>query len=79
MNLKLKKNEDRSYDVYFNNGKYLGKFQLDINGDYYYMAKKALYGTYWSSYALRLIADKLDELNREISIDIDNDIIKDII
>jgi hypothetical protein len=79
MNLELEKNEDKSYNVYFNTGKYLGKFQLDVDGEYYYIVSKTTQGSYWNSYALRLIADKLDELNREISINIDNDIIKDII
>lgn len=51
-----------SYDVYYENKKHLGYFRLDIDG-YYYFEDIPNSGN-WSSYALRQIADKLDEINK---------------
>jgi hypothetical protein len=52
---------DGVYAVYFNK-KRLGAFVIQDNG-YFEFYPDDLKG-YWSSYALRLIADKLDEINK---------------
>lgn len=51
-----------TYNVYYKNQKLLGYFRLDIDG-YYYFEDIPNSGN-WSSYALRQIADKLDEINK---------------
>lgn len=51
-----------TYNVYYKNQKLLGYFRLDIDG-YYYFEDMPNSGN-WSSYALRQIADKLDEINK---------------
>ena len=48
--------------VYFNR-KVIGKFIMQDDGYYGYYTTETL--GYWSSYALRGIADALDEINRE--------------
>jgi hypothetical protein len=60
--VKLKDNSFKIYHV--PNGKYLGKASLDVDGMYYYWPCEKLSGS-WSSYSLREIADRLDELNKE--------------
>lgn len=64
-------NPSRDYDVFFKYptlntsesfGVHLGTFELDIDGYYYFWNKSENNGS-WSSYSLRLIADKLDEIN----------------
>jgi hypothetical protein len=52
---------DGVHTVYFNK-KEIGVFALENDGYYGFYPSSA---GYWSSYALRLIADKLDELNKE--------------
>ena len=51
-----------SYDVFWENRKHLCYFRLDIDG-YYYFEDVPNSGN-WTSYALRQIADKLDEINK---------------
>lgn len=46
--------------VYFNNI-HLGKIIKDVDGFYYFWTNET--GS-WSSYSLRLIADKLDQINK---------------
>ena len=50
------------YLVYFNT-KVIGKFIMQDDGYYGYYTTET--SGYWSSYALRGIADALDDLNRE--------------
>ena len=50
---------DGVHTVYFNK-KEIGVFALENDGYYGFYPSGS---GYWSSYALRLIADKLDELN----------------
>jgi len=69
MEVSLEKINEHSYKIYYNSmpgntGKYLGKFIMDVDGFYYYWPCEKLTGS-WSSYSLRGIADKLDELNKE--------------
>lgn len=48
----------------------LGTFELDADGFYHYWRNKGLDGS-WSSQSLRLIADKLDEVNKPYSDSLD--------
>jgi hypothetical protein len=48
--------------VYFNTV-HLGKIIKDVDGFYYFWIKEGSYGS-WNSYSLRLIADKLDQINK---------------
>lgn len=61
--LELRYSDEYQHAVYFE-GKKIGKFILDEAGYYGYWPEPKLTG-YWSSYAIRMIADKLDELNKE--------------
>jgi hypothetical protein len=49
-------------EIYFNQ-KYLGIVTVQEDGYFGYYSTEP--SGYWSSYALRLIADKLDEMNKE--------------
>lgn len=53
---------DGVYLVYFNKKK-LGEFIVQDDGFFGFHTSEP--SGYWSSYALRLIADKLDEINKE--------------
>ena len=53
---------DGVYVVYFNTKK-IGEFTVQDDGLFQFYPNE--HSGYWSSYALRLIADKLDELNKE--------------
>ena len=64
MKLILKK-LNHSYKISTDTGKTLGSFQLDCDGSYYYYRNEELDGAE-SSYSLRLIADKLDEVNKPL-------------
>ena len=64
MKLILKK-LNHSYKVSTDTGKALGSFQMDCDGSYYYYRNEELDGAE-SSYSLRLIADKLDEVNKPL-------------
>lgn len=61
----LNKITDNLYQVIFTeNDKFLGMFERDIDG-YFYFAENNRVSGYWSSYVLRAIADKLDEINKD--------------
>ncbi len=45
--------------------KLLGFFDMNVDGYYYFIERSNSHG-YWSSNHLRIIADKLDELNKPI-------------
>jgi len=62
--INLEKQTNTSYKVLFNT-KYLGMAEMDESGFYNFYSNDN--SGYWPSYALRLIADKLDELNKEWS------------
>lgn len=51
-----------TYNVFWENGKRLGYFRLDVDGYYYF--EELPNGGYWSAHSLRYIADKLDEINK---------------
>ena len=60
--INLKKISENLYEVYFENKSYLGQFSLDVDGDFYYWPSNKR--GCWSAWSLKLIAEKLDELNR---------------
>ena len=60
--LKLEKN-DTSYNIYFENGIFLGEFIIKEDGYYDFWPEHPSKDGYWSSYVLREIANTLDELN----------------
>ena len=53
-----------SYHFYFNNV-YLGDAEMDESGFYNFWFDKNNNNGYWTSYSLRLISEKLDELNKD--------------
>jgi hypothetical protein len=57
--------------VYWDNAKYIGDMFPDVDGFYYFWPIKE--GGSWSEYSLRLLADKLKELNKEWKEIIQND------
>ena len=54
---------DGVYIVYFNKNKKIGSFIIQDDGYYGYYPNEL--SGYWSSYALRLVADELDQINKE--------------
>jgi len=62
MEIKLEKQSDNLYDVWFN-VKYLGRFVKEVDGFFHYWEDKSLNGS-WSAYQLKAISDKLDEINK---------------
>ena len=75
MKLKLKK-LNLSYKVFTETDIYLGTFQMDCDGFYYFWKDKDLHGAE-TSYSLRLIADKLDEVNKPFQDEINKDLKQD--
>jgi hypothetical protein len=61
----LKKVNDSLYEVYFQSSTYLGQFIMEVDGDFYYWPSKK--SGCWSAWSLRLISDKLTELNSQSS------------
>jgi len=54
---------DGIYTVYFNKKKVIGSFVMQDDGYFGYYPNEI--SGYWSSHALRLVANELDELNKE--------------
>lgn len=52
-------------DFFFENGKYLGYAYREVDGYYVFQSSLSQRYGFWTSYSLRMIADKLDELNKE--------------
>lgn len=48
------------------NNKSIGEFIIDVDGYYYFWFNPEVTKGSWNSHALRLIADKQDELNTEM-------------
>lgn len=63
--IKLEK-RDNYYSVYWENNVYLGDFILENSGYYAFYHSNFNHGS-WAAYALRAIADKLDEVNKPLS------------
>lgn len=72
MQVELIETEEHVKELVINN-KSIGEFIKDVDGYYYYWPNPDLRGS-WNSNALRVIADKLDEVNKEW----DNHIIKEL-
>lgn len=49
--------------VYFENGVFLGVIVNEVHGEYVFYPE--LNGGYWQGYVLRIISDKLEEMNKE--------------
>ena len=60
----LIKIEKGVHDLLVNN-KRIGSFIIDVDGYYYFWMDPKLSGS-WNSNALRLIADKMDMLNKDM-------------
>lgn len=56
--------DHRVYHFYYVNEAFLGTAERDESGFYNFYFAEENRG-YWTAHALRLISDKLDELNRE--------------
>jgi hypothetical protein len=63
MQIDVQKIERNKYEVLINE-KLIGHFIRDVDGYLYYWPLESLSGS-WNSNALRLIANKLDEFNKE--------------
>lgn len=63
MEIRLEKVNEQAYNVFWSNGKHIGNFEIDNDGMFYFWADDYLAGS-WSSYSLRVVADKLDEINK---------------
>lgn len=61
--MRLEKISDGEYKVYFGNGRHIGEFLRKEDGFFDYWPTQE--AGYWPAYALRAIADKLDELNKD--------------
>jgi hypothetical protein len=59
------------YRVEWENGVYIGDILMKEDGFYDFWPIQ--HGGYWPSYILRVIADKLDEINKPWQDQIDND------
>ena len=70
MEINLEKVNNFVYNVIASNGKNIGKFELDVDGYFYFWDNKD--SGAWSSYSLRLIADKLDGINKPFKENVDN-------
>jgi hypothetical protein len=55
---------DSYQHVAYVGSKRIGRFLMDESGYFGYWPDESLTG-YWSSHAIRLVADKLDELNKD--------------
>jgi hypothetical protein len=55
--------DGNAIDFFFDSKKYLGYAYREADG--YYVFENALQNGFFTSYSLRMIADKLDELNKE--------------
>jgi len=63
MNIIYQKIDAYKYSILTNNGKLIGELLMDVDG-YFYFWPEDNNGA-WSSYHLREVANKLDELNKE--------------
>ena len=58
---------DNNYEIYYTNGAFMGTLEQTDSGYYGYWPNKDRHG-YWNSYAMKVIACKLDELNEQYDI-----------
>lgn len=63
VNLNLEKVNEQEFKVITSNGLNIGTFELDVDGFWHFWNTDYIAGS-WSSYSLRLVADKLDEVNK---------------
>lgn len=58
---KFTKVDNGILQIHYSNGKYIGDLYQEVHGEYVYSACTT--GGYWPAWAMRILADKLDELN----------------
>lgn len=63
MSVRLEKVNEKTYYVTTSNGLTIGTFELDVDGFYHFWNPNYIAGS-WSSHSLRVVADKLDEVNK---------------
>lgn len=63
MTLNLEQKQAGLYDVFFYNGKKLGQFYMEVDGYYVFLPENN--SGYFNEYSLKLIINKLTELNKE--------------
>lgn len=61
--IKLEQKQACVYDVVFNNGKKLGEFYMEVDGYYVYQPLEG--GGFLNEHSLKLILEKLTEINKE--------------
>lgn len=61
--LELRYSDSIQHTAYLG-GKRIGRFLMDESGYFGYWPDEKLTG-YWSSHSIRIVADKLDELNKD--------------
>ena len=70
MELSLQKTEsDARYEVYLNT-QHLGYFYMEVDGFYVFIPRGHI--GFWNEFSLRMIADKLEELNTSHNENIEN-------
>lgn len=67
----LKKYSNTFYKVEWDNGVHIGDFEKNVDGFFYWWPVKGKDGS-WSSEFLRLIVEKLEELNKKWEEEINN-------
>lgn len=65
------KNNSSKHKFYWSNDKYLGYAYMGVDGFYVFVFNDSIVNSCWSEHVLRAIADKLTELNKEWSEQID--------
>lgn len=61
--LTLKEKTPGAYDVIYHNGTKIGKFYMEVDGYYVFLPENN--SGYFNEYSLKLIINKLTELNKE--------------
>jgi hypothetical protein len=64
MDVEIIESEKGALELFINN-KGIGHYILDVDGYYYFWFNHDLTRGSWSSYALRIISDQMDSLNKE--------------
>jgi len=60
--IKLEKQSNHQYFVFFENGVKIGEFLQEVDGFFVFYSEEN--GGYWESHILRILSDELDKLNK---------------
>lgn len=63
MEIRLEKENEQVYKVITSNDLFIGTFKLDIDGMWHFWNPNYVAGS-WTPHSLRVVADKLDEINK---------------